>query len=149
MMIKGEMLPRVVLLLLPLATVGVAANILTQPSLADPMHCDRGGYPSCYSIGYQNGQNDAQSGNGYAGCNGHSSEWCRGYNAGYYNSNSISSRNNNVRQTETSNINIHGNNNHVNVNQGQLANNGNSGHRYGYRYHHGGGNPQCKVICIS
>jgi hypothetical protein len=114
----SKLVSRIMLLLLVLASVGVAANILTQQSLADPIHCDTGGYPSCYSIGYQNGQNDVQNGNGYAGCNEHSSEWCSGYNAGYYNINSFSNfRNNNVRQTETSNINIHGNNNHVNVNQ--------------------------------
>lgn len=29
--------------------------------MADPQRSDRDGYPSCYSIGYQDGQNDAQN----------------------------------------------------------------------------------------
>ncbi len=124
------------------------ANIIAQPSLADPQHCDRDGYPSCYGIGYQDGQNEAQNRNGYAGCNGHSSEWCLGYDVGYY-GNNIASNHNNVGQSETSNINISGNNNHVNLNHRQLTNNGNSGFEYGYRCHHGGVNPQCRVICIN
>ena len=44
----------------------------------DPTHCDQPGYPSCYSVGYSDGQNSA----GTSCPTGHSTEFCKGWNAG-------------------------------------------------------------------
>lgn len=48
-------------------------------ALTDPIHCDKSGWPSCYSLGFEAGQNDAN--NNYVGHCGHqhSEEFCRGY----------------------------------------------------------------------
>jgi hypothetical protein len=44
----------------------------------EPAHCDRAGYPSCYSIGYSAGQSNPGS-----GCpSGHSTNYCNGWDAG-------------------------------------------------------------------
>src|SRR5919108_6048491 len=54
----------------------------------DPTHCDQPGYPSCYSVGYSDGQ--ANPGTSCPG--GHSVAYCEGYNAGSRaGSNSLSS----------------------------------------------------------
>jgi hypothetical protein len=47
-------------------------------ALADPAHCDKAGWPSCYDVGYSDGQQ-----NPGIGCpSGHSSNFCDGWNAG-------------------------------------------------------------------
>jgi len=45
---------------------------------ADPTHCDLTGYPSCYSIGYTDGQNSP----GKSCPSGHSASFCAGWEAG-------------------------------------------------------------------
>ena len=50
----------------------------------DASHCNKTGYPSCYSIGYAYGVSDGGKGIGKGTCpNGHSSEFCWGYNTGW------------------------------------------------------------------
>lgn len=46
--------------------------------LADPAHCDQPGWPSCYSVGYADGQNHG----GTTCSSGHSNNICAGWNAG-------------------------------------------------------------------
>jgi len=43
--------------------------------LADPVHCDQHGLPSCYSVGYADGQKNR----GTSCPSGHSTEFCRGW----------------------------------------------------------------------
>lgn len=47
-------------------------------ALADPAHCDRAGFPSCYDVGFGDGQ--ANPGTSCPG--GHSAQFCQGWNAG-------------------------------------------------------------------
>src|SRR5439155_7054519 len=42
---------------------------------ADPTHCDQPGWPSCYSVGYTDGQKNP----GNSCPTGHSTEFCRGW----------------------------------------------------------------------
>ena len=42
---------------------------------ADPAHCDQQGWPSCYSVGYTDGQKNS----GTSCPSGHSTEFCRGW----------------------------------------------------------------------
>jgi hypothetical protein len=55
---------------------------------ADPKHCDRPGYPSCESVGYNDGVRDAskvsEKDNFVPPCpRGHSKNYCDGYTTGY------------------------------------------------------------------
>jgi hypothetical protein len=46
--------------------------------LADPAHCDQPGWPSCYDVGYGDGQQNPGT-----GCpSGHSENFCNGWDAG-------------------------------------------------------------------
>lgn len=69
--------------LLFLAMVTIAA----QSVKADPTHCDRPGFPTCYSVGYKHGFSDAKSGTN-TDCHflagRHSSEFERGYGDGCF-----------------------------------------------------------------
>ena len=60
---------------------------------ADPTHCDQPGWPSCYSVGYTDGQKNP----GNSCPTGHSTEFCRGwvdaYRANIRTATSISSSN--------------------------------------------------------
>jgi hypothetical protein len=47
-------------------------------ALADPAHCDRAGFPSCYDVGFGDGQ--ANPGTSCPG--GHSARFCEGWDAG-------------------------------------------------------------------
>jgi hypothetical protein len=47
-------------------------------ALADPAHCDQPGWPSCYSVGYADGQNHG----GTTCSSGHSNNFCAGWDAG-------------------------------------------------------------------
>lgn len=52
--------------------------INNENAFALPPHCDRSGYPSCYSVGY-----DASKESPGKGCpHGHSANFCEGWNAG-------------------------------------------------------------------
>jgi hypothetical protein len=53
----------------------------------DPTHCDQLGYPSCYSIGYTDGQNAP----GTSCPGGHSPSFCSGWDAGSHSANGSSS----------------------------------------------------------
>jgi hypothetical protein len=131
-----------------IATVVVLiTTILVNAAYAydDPEHCDKSGWPSCYTIGYQDGQSDAQNGMSidWGAYNSHSSEWRHGYDDGL----NIVKQNIDQSQfnTQSSNVNIRGDNNRVTVEQGQSTGDGGSsdgGH------HNGGFLPQCKVLCI-
>jgi hypothetical protein len=60
-------------------------NIYGNALLANSPHCDRPGWPSCYNVGYANGQKAPTS-----DCpHGHSREFCNGYRAAYYNNHRI------------------------------------------------------------
>lgn len=47
-------------------------------ALADPPHCDREGFPSCYDVGFGDGQADP----GTSCPGGHSARFCEGWDAG-------------------------------------------------------------------
>ncbi|MDP9289693.1 MAG: hypothetical protein M3P08_16060 [Thermoproteota archaeon] len=56
-----------------------SSGLSDHHSQVDPTHCDQPGYPSCYSIGYSDGQNAP----GTSCPSGHSHSFCAGWNAGY------------------------------------------------------------------
>jgi hypothetical protein len=64
-----------------------AAFATTNTTTADPMHCDKPGYPSCYSIGFQAGKNARF---GTACPTDHNKSYCTGYEAGNRSGGSIS-----------------------------------------------------------
>jgi hypothetical protein len=111
----------------------VLANVTgfdgTGIALADPIHCDREGYPSCYSVGHVNGWRqaiwDASNHPNYdPSCPaGHSENFCTGYRDGYIqNWDAYGNMNTNtIGQGQSSGVDIHGNNNKVTVNQGQTG----------------------------
>jgi hypothetical protein len=61
--------------------VGIAAvaSIMTisthGTAFADPQHCDRQGWPSCYNVGFDNGKTNP----GTSCPSGHSLNYCRGW----------------------------------------------------------------------
>jgi uncharacterized membrane protein len=64
--------------------VGIAAiasimtiNTHVGIAFADPQHCDKPGWPSCYSVGFDNGK-----ANPGTSCSGHSKNYCRGWEDG-------------------------------------------------------------------
>jgi hypothetical protein len=67
---------RVLLVPVILAVASMAlATLTTIQARADPAHCDQTGWPSCYNVGYSDGQQNPGT-----GCpSGHSSEFCRGW----------------------------------------------------------------------
>lgn len=74
--------------------VGIAAiaSILTTSihgvAFADPQHCDRPGWPLCYSLGFDNGKANP----GTSCPSGHSENYCRGWEHGSGISNNTGSR---------------------------------------------------------
>jgi len=50
----------------------------SSPGSVDPTHCDQPGFPSCYNVGYS----DGQANQGTSCPSGHSSAYCDGYSAG-------------------------------------------------------------------
>jgi hypothetical protein len=67
----------VAILAVLVATVG-GMGAATGSALADPLHCDISGWPSCYRIGYQDGQANP----GTSCPSGHSDNFCAGWAAG-------------------------------------------------------------------
>ena len=65
------------------AIAAMMSNGKRAEALPDPQHCDMAGTPSCYSIGYSNGQ--AHPGTSYP--SGHSSNYRDGWNSGAGNNN--------------------------------------------------------------
>ncbi|HEY6882415.1 MAG TPA: hypothetical protein VI278_00075 [Nitrososphaeraceae archaeon] len=59
------------------AAGGSGAAFATTNTTTDPMRCDKPGYPSCYSIGYQAGKNSRSR----KACR-NSKSYCIGYEAG-------------------------------------------------------------------
>src|SRR5438093_6048891 len=80
---------RKALLALLVALAGAICLGGTGIVLADPLHCDRGGYPSCNSVGYANGWRQGVSDRNNqldhnSSCpSGHSENFCAGYRDGY------------------------------------------------------------------
>jgi hypothetical protein len=68
----------VVLPLISLTTMLMITAGSFHIALADPIHCDQPGYPSCYSVGY----NDGQANPGTNCPNDHSDNFCAGWQAG-------------------------------------------------------------------
>lgn len=70
-----------------LVSLGAIAAMMSSgtrtEALPDPQHCDKPGTPSCYNIGYSNGQ--AHPGTSYP--SGHSSNYRDGWNSGAGNNN--------------------------------------------------------------
>jgi hypothetical protein len=62
-------------------------DLSNSPGSIDPTHCDQPGYPSCYTVGYSDGQANP----GTSCPSDHSSAYCTGYNAGSRASSSSSS----------------------------------------------------------
>lgn len=78
------------------AAGGSGAAFATTNTTTDTMHCDKPGYLSCYSIGYQAGKN---SRSGKACPTGHSKSYCIGYEAGNRSGGSSSKNGGAVRGT--------------------------------------------------
>ena len=68
-----------------LPTIIIVNNI--PHVLADPAHCDQSGWPSCYDVGY----GDGQANPGTSCPSGHSDNFCGGWAAGATSSSSSSS----------------------------------------------------------
>ena len=64
-----------------------SASDLNTVAPADETHCDKKGYPSCYNLGYSDGQNAP----GTSCPSGHSEAYCNGYEAASLSGNSSSS----------------------------------------------------------
>jgi hypothetical protein len=68
----------VLLALISFATLTIITAWSFHLVLADPLHCDMQGWPSCYSVGYQHGL-----ANPGTNCpSGHSDNFCAGWEAG-------------------------------------------------------------------
>ncbi len=61
-------------------------NTSSVDSPVDETHCDKKGYPSCYNLGYSDGQNAP----GTSCPTGHSDQYCNGYEAASLSSNNTS-----------------------------------------------------------
>ena len=60
------------------ATTAMMTMTTNVEALADPAHCDKAGWPSCYDVGNSGGQQSPRT-----GCPiGHSPNFCDGWNAG-------------------------------------------------------------------
>ena len=60
------------------ATTAMMTMTTNVEALADPAHCDKAGWPSCYDVGNNGGQQSPRT-----GCPiGHSSNFCDGWNTG-------------------------------------------------------------------
>jgi hypothetical protein len=114
-----------------------------QIAFGDPKHCN--GY-SCYTIGYNDGYNDAQNGHSPAyACVGHSEVWCSGYSNGFRAGNGGNNIFYGQRSDQNANINIHGDNNRININQESSNQIGTmSGHKST-----GGVLPNCVILCLN
>jgi hypothetical protein len=61
-----------------LTLIGLFCALSATNVYADAAHCDQPGWPSCYKVGYTDGQNNPGS-----SCpKGHSTEFCRGWDDG-------------------------------------------------------------------
>jgi hypothetical protein len=70
-------------ILVGIATIASIMTINTHSiAFADPQHCDRSGWPSCYSVGFDNGKASP----GTSCPSGHSANYCRGWEDGSSNS---------------------------------------------------------------
>jgi len=63
--------------------IAIVASIMAGSAyggiaFADPQHCDRTGWPSCYSVGFDNGKANP----GTSCPSGHSKNYCRGWEDG-------------------------------------------------------------------
>ncbi|MFY9871616.1 MAG: hypothetical protein WAK17_18020 [Candidatus Nitrosopolaris sp.] len=72
-MSKGFLLVVISLVTVMMVTAGSFHLVL-----ADPLHCDIEGWPSCYSVGYSNGLANP----GTSCPSGHSDNYCTGWDAG-------------------------------------------------------------------
>ncbi len=64
-----------------------ATDLKNTVAPVDETHCDKKGYPSCYNLGYSDGQNAL----GTSCPSGHSEAYCNGYEAASLSGNSSSS----------------------------------------------------------
>jgi hypothetical protein len=95
----------------------------TGIALADPMRCEREGYPSCYWVGHVNGWRQAiwdhnnQLHYDPSCSSRHSKNFCTGYIDGYIQSwNAHGNLNTDtIGQRQSSGVDIHGDNNNVTV----------------------------------
>lgn len=89
-------------------SIGNSTNSKTSDSnhlgSVDPTHCDETGYPSCFSIGYSDGQNAP----GTSCPTGHSTSFCKGWNAGTQSASTSSSSSNSNSQNTNSSAGING-----------------------------------------
>jgi len=140
---------RKALLALLVALAGAICLGGTGIVLADPLHCHRGGYPSCNSVGYADGWRQGVSDRNNqldhnSSCpSGHSENFCAGYRDGYIQSWNPNSKLNSITigQSQSSGVDLHGNDNQVTVNQGQNGQIGSDD---------GAGNgilPRCVILC--
>ena len=90
-------------IILEISTMAIIMVISTyNTTFAFPPHCDKKGWPSCYSIGYQAALDDSKAGNADVNCSKHhSANFCNGYSDGWqsahnnFNNNQAQPNNNN------------------------------------------------------
>jgi hypothetical protein len=68
-------------------STGGNSDLKNTVAPVDETHCDKKGYPSCYNLGYSDGQNAP----GTSCPSGHSEAYCNGYEAASLSGNSSSS----------------------------------------------------------
>lgn len=66
----------IVFMLISFSTILMITAGSSHIVLADPLHCDQAGWPSCYSVGYQDGLTNP----GTVCPTGHSDNFCAGWN---------------------------------------------------------------------
>jgi hypothetical protein len=90
-------------IILAISTMAIIMVISTyNTTFAIPPHCDKKGWPSCYSIGYQAALDDSKAGNADVKCSKHhSANFCNGYSDGWQSANN--NPNNNQDQPKNTN----------------------------------------------
>jgi len=91
-------------IILAISTMAIIMVISTyNTTFAFPPHCDKKGWPSCYSIGYQAALDDSKAGNADVNCSEqHSANFCNGYSDGWQSAHNNNSNNNQAQEQRQS-----------------------------------------------
>ena len=82
--VKMYMSKEIIIMLVSFSTIMMITAWSAHLVFADPLHCDQPGWPSCYSVGYQEGLTNP----GTVCPTGHSDNFCVGWNVGTSNNSS-------------------------------------------------------------
>ena len=97
---------------------GGTSDLKNTTSPVDQTHCDQKGYPSCYNVGYSDGQNAP----GTSCPSGHSEAYCNGYEAASLSGNSSSDAGTTIRSSPFNSASSIKQNSKVELNQAGQSN---------------------------